>query len=279
VRVEIGDSDLPQAPVSGGSASAASVLPAVDAACRAALKNLGKLAVGDKASPLHGLAPEDLVSADAELRAKADPSRRDPFLAILNRAGTGAVEGYEKVDPAEEKKQKKDQSPVAPKEMAYQSFGAFFVEVRVHRLTCETRVSRICAAIDCGQPMNLKTARSQILGGSIFSIGAALTEHSLLDEASARWITRDLGTYHVPVAADVPAIDVQFVGPPDFAFSPLGGRGIGEIGNTGLAAAIGNAVFHATGVRIRELPITPDKILAALAAHPAAAAAAESAPA
>jgi xanthine dehydrogenase YagR molybdenum-binding subunit len=148
--------------------------------------------------------------------------------------------------------------------MAYQSFGAFFVEVRVHQLTCETRVSRIVAVMDIGQPVNLKTARSQVLGGATFGIGAALSEHSILDEKSGRWITQDLGTYHVPVNADVPEIDVTFVGPPDYKFNALGARGVGEIGNTGMAAAIGNAVYHATGVRIRELPITADKILTAL---------------
>jgi xanthine dehydrogenase YagR molybdenum-binding subunit len=91
-------------------------------------------------------------------------------------------------------------------------------------------------------------------------------EHTILDSDQGRWITHDLGTYHLPVHADVPDIDIHFVGPPDYKFNPLGSRGIGEIGNTGMAAAIGNAVYHATGVRVRELPITSDKILAALAA-------------
>jgi len=101
------------------------------------------------------------------------------------------------------------------------------------------------------------------MGGATFGIGAALSEHSILDPKSGTWITQDLGTYHVPVNADVPDMDIQFIGPPDYLFNSLGARGVGEIGNTGIAAAIGNAVYHATGVRIRELPITSEKILEA----------------
>ncbi|SDU12034.1 xanthine dehydrogenase YagR molybdenum-binding subunit [Verrucomicrobium sp. GAS474] len=265
IKVEIGDSDLPEAPVSGGSSSTASVLPVIDAAARAALKKLGTLAVADAASPLYGLDPESLSPFGGNLQAKSDASRSESFRAILARAGQGAVDATEKIDPASETKQKGEQNPLAPKKSAYQSFGAFFVEVKVHRLTCETRVTRITAAMNIGKPMNLKTARSQVIGGTVFSVGAALTEHSLLDETTGRWITRDLGTYHIPVHADIPEIDVHFVGEPDFQFNPLGARGVGEIGNTGLAAAIGNAVWHATGARVRELPITPDKILEATA--------------
>jgi xanthine dehydrogenase YagR molybdenum-binding subunit len=174
------------------------------------------------------------------------------------------VEATEGVDPASEKKQKQMESYLSWNTMAYQSFGAFFVEVRVHKLTCETRVSRVVAVMDIGQPINVKTSRSQVLGGTTFGLGAALTEHSIVDPKSGQWITQDLGTYHVPVNADVPEIDVTFVGPPDYKFNSMGARGIGEIGNTGSAAAVGNAIYHATGVRVRELPITPEKILAGL---------------
>jgi xanthine dehydrogenase YagR molybdenum-binding subunit len=264
VTARLGDSSQPEAPVSGGSQSTASLLPAVQAACRAAVKQLADLAVADTQSPLHGLDADSVTPADGALCAKADASRRQAFAEILARSGKGAVEATEAVDPANEKKQKQEQSFFSWNTMAYQSFGAFFVEVRVHRLTCETRVSRIVAVMDIGQPVNLKTARSQVLGGATFGIGAALSEHSILDEKSGQWITQDLGTYHVPVNADVPEMDVTFVGPPDFKFNALGARGVGEIGNTGMAAAIGNAVYHAAGVRIRELPITPDKILTAL---------------
>jgi xanthine dehydrogenase YagR molybdenum-binding subunit len=264
VEARLGDSDQPEAPVAGGSQSTASVLPAVQMACLSALAELAKLAVADPGSPLHGASIDNLEPADGALRLKGDPSSSQPFSAILRQAGQGAVEALESVDPADEKKDKRVQHFYSRKTTAYQSFGAFFVEVRVHKLTCETRVTRIVAAMDIGQPINLKTARSQVLGAATFGIGAALSEHTILDEESGRWITQDLGTYHLPVNADVPEIDVQFVGPPDYKFNSLGARGIGEIGNTGIAAAIGNAVYHATGARIRELPISVEKILAAM---------------
>jgi xanthine dehydrogenase YagR molybdenum-binding subunit len=261
VRAQLGDSRQPEAPVSGGSQSAASILPAVQLACQAALQQLADLASADAASPLHGLKFEELAPADGALQAKADAGKRQAFTDIIGKSGKGAVEGFAKSDPAGEKTMRQEQGMFTPKSTAYQSFGAFFVEVRVHKLTCEVRVSRLSTAMDIGQPLNLKTARSQVMGGATFGIGAALSEQSILDEKSGQWITQDLGTYHVPVNADVPAMDIQFVGPPDYKFNSLGARGVGEIGNTGIAAAIGNAVFHATGVRVRELLITPDKIL------------------
>ena len=264
IQVQLGDSTYPEGPVSGGSQSAASVLPAVQAAAQSALAALTKLATADSISPLKGLKPEEIGVDQGRLLVKANPSQNQTFVAILEKAGEGAVEAEYSVDPANDKKQKAEQSMFSPNTTAYQSFGAFFVEARVHKLTCEVRLARIVTAMDIGQPLNLKTARSQIMGGTTFGIGAALMEHTILDTEKGRWITHDLGTYHVPVNPDAPEIDIHFVGPPDYKFNPLGGRGIGEIGNTGIAAAIGNAIFHATGVRIRELPITPDKILTAM---------------
>jgi xanthine dehydrogenase YagR molybdenum-binding subunit len=267
VKARLGDSNQPEAPVSGGSQSAASILPAIQAACGAVINQLAQLAVADASSPLHGFKPGDVSATNGLLQATTDPSKQQSFSEILARAGKGAVEGNASVDPAAEKKQLKEETTTekifSPSTVAYQSFGAFFVEVRVHKLTCEARVSRLVAVMDIGQPLNLKTARSQVMGGATFGIGAALSEHTILDEKTGCWISQDLGTYHVPVNADVPAIEIRFVGPPDYKFNPLGARGVGEIGNTGIAAAIGNAIYHATGARVRELPITPDKILQA----------------
>ena len=262
VKARLGDSTEPEAPVSGGSQSTASLLPAVQAASRAAVAQLAGLASADAQSPLHSLKADDMQPEGGGLSAKDDPTKRQSYAEILSRSGKGAVEATEAVDPKTETNPERLKFPWNT--LAFQSFGAFFVEARVHKLTCETRLSRIVAVMDIGQPINLKTARSQILGGAAFGLGAALTEHSVLDEKSGCWITQDLGTYHVPVNADVPEIDVSFVGPPDYKFNDLGARGVGEIGNTGMAAAVGNAIYHATGVRIRELPITPDKILTAL---------------
>jgi xanthine dehydrogenase YagR molybdenum-binding subunit len=264
VKAHLGDSTQPEAPVSGGSQSAASILPAVQLASRSALKSLATLAIADSQSPLHGLKADDLVPVNGALALKSDPTRKEDFAQIIAQSGKGVVEATESVDPKSEKKDPREQSLLSWNTMAYQSFGAFFVEVHVHKLTCEARVSKITAVMDIGLPLNLKTARSQVMGGATFGIGAALSEDSILDSTSGQWITQDLGTYHVPVNADVPDVDIQFVGPPDYEFNSLGARGVGEIGNTGIAAAIGNAIYHATGARIRDLPITPDKILTAL---------------
>jgi xanthine dehydrogenase YagR molybdenum-binding subunit len=261
VKARLGDSTQPEAPVSGGSQSAASILPAIQMACRSAVDQLASLAIAQTQSPLHGLAKADLIPANGALQAKSDPTKKQNFAEILAESGKGVLEATESVNPMSEKKDPREQSLFSWNTLAYQSFGAFFVEVRVHKLTCEARVSRLTAVVDIGLPLNLQTARSQVMGGATFGIGAALSEDSILDSTSGQWITQDLGTYHVPVNADVPAVDIHFVGPPDYKFNSLGARGIGEIGNTGIAAAIGNAIYHATGARVRELPITPEKIL------------------
>ena len=265
IRVLIGDSTEPESPVSGGSQTAGSILPAVQLACRSALAKLADLATADAHSPLHGQTADNLEPVGGALRLKSDPARQQGFTDILAQAGQGAVEAIGSAEPSSEKKDKREQSFFSRETTSYQSFGAFFVEARVHQLTGETRLNRIVVAMDIGQPLNLKTARSQILGGATFGIGAALSEDSILDEQSGRWITHDLGTYHVPVNADVPEIDVLFVGPPDYKFNSLGARGVGEIGNTGITAAIGNAIYHATGIRMRQLPFTPDRFLSAQA--------------
>ena len=123
------------------------------------------------------------------------------------------------------------------------------------------RVKRMVSVMDCGRAMNAKTARSQILGGVVMGIGMALEEETIYDPATGLPVNRNLAEYHVPVNADIHDIEVHFVGGPDFAFNPMGARGMGEIGITGTAAAIANAVYHATGKRVRELPITLDKLI------------------
>ena len=140
------------------------------------------------------------------------------------------------------------------------SYGAQFCELRVSELTGEVRVSRWVGAFDTGRILNPKTATSQFRGGIIMGLGMALTEEVVFDERACRIINPSLAEYHVPVHADVPPIDILWTGTPD-PLAPAGARGIGEISVTGVAAAVANAVYNATGQRIRELPITPDKIL------------------
>ena len=135
------------------------------------------------------------------------------------------------------------------------------MEVRINPRRRQVKVSRVVGAYDVGRILNQKTARSQIYGGTIFGLGMALMEETLLDPHSGRVLIHNLADYHVPVQADIPDIETIFIEEPDYHFNPLGARGIGEIATTGIAAAVANAVFHATGKRVRDLPITPDKLL------------------
>lgn len=123
------------------------------------------------------------------------------------------------------------------------------------------QVSRVVSVMNCGRIVTAKPARSQIMGGVVMGIGMALSEETVYDSKTGLPVTRNLADYHVPTNADIPEIDVHFVGEPDFAFNPIGARGMGEIGITGMAAAVANAVYHATGKRVRDLPITPDKLI------------------
>src|SRR5205085_5077433 len=136
-----------------------------------------------------------------------------------------------------------------------------FVEVRIEPLLPRVQVARVVSVMNCGRVVTAKPARSQILGGVVMGIGMALMEETAYDFKTGLPATRNLADYHVPTHADIPEIEVHFVGEPDFAFNPIGARGMGEIGITGIAAAVANAVYHATGKRVRDLPITPDKLI------------------
>jgi xanthine dehydrogenase YagR molybdenum-binding subunit len=141
------------------------------------------------------------------------------------------------------------------------AFGAIFVEVRVDPELGTVRVSRAVGAYGVGRVLNPKTSRSQLMGGITFGMGMALMEHTITDARSGRYLNADIAEYHIPVHADVPPIEILFVDEVDPHVDPIGAKGIGEIGMTGVAAAIANAVYHATGVRVRDLPITLDKLL------------------
>ncbi len=252
VRFELGDSILPKTPVSGGSQTAASTGSAVYAACEEVMQKLIGMALSDAASPLHNANAQDVVAADGRLSLKSDPSKGESYAAILTRAKLPRLEAKAEAAPDKEEKKK----------YSMHAFGAQFCEVRVHEDTGEVRIARWVGAFDIGKRLNEKTAESQIRGGIIFGIGMGLTEATITDERDARLVNANLAEYHVPVNADVPHIDVIFVDPPmDTHINPLGVKGVGEIGIVGAPAAIANAVYHATGMRIRELPLTPDKVL------------------
>jgi len=250
VRFELGDTRLPEAPVSGGSQTVASVGPAVHQAARAARDKLIATALGDSASSLHGLNANDVDAAGGWLFSKADPSRRDSMAAVVTRNGGQPVSGEASADQGDEKKR-----------YAMQAFGAVFVEVHVDPDLGTIRVPRIVGAYGVGRVINRKTAHSQLMGGIVWGLGMGLMEKTEMDWRFGRAVNANLADYHVPVNADIGSIDITMLEEHDAHINELGAKGVGEIGITGVAAAIANAVYHATGKRIRDLPITPDKLI------------------
>jgi xanthine dehydrogenase YagR molybdenum-binding subunit len=223
----------------------------VSAAHQKLVKEL--LGLAGNRSPLSGLLPEDVGGRDGGLCALDDDSRFETYAAILARARRKEL-SVEAEAPM----------PSELEHWSMHSHSALFCEVRVHVVTGEIRVSRFLGAFDCGRIINAKTAGSQFRGGIIMGLGLALMEETQFDERNGRVMNPSLADYHVPVHLDVPPIDIIWNDEPD-PHTPMGGRGIGEIGITGVGAAVANAVFNATGKRIRDLPITLDKLLAATA--------------
>jgi xanthine dehydrogenase YagR molybdenum-binding subunit len=250
VRFELGDTSFPETPVSGGSQTAASTGSAVRRAALDLRAALVQAALDDPASPLHGsnLDVIDVKNGQLSLRGSAD--KADSFLDVLRRSGKPEISARADVSEKPERH-----------EYSTHSFGAQFVEVSVHEDTREVRVTRVVSAFGAGKILNAKTARSQLIGGIVWGIGFALHEHTAWDLRNGRAVTRDLADYHVPVHADVPEIEIITIEEDDPYVNDVGAKGIGEIGITGVNAAIANAVFHATGQRVRDLPITPDKLL------------------
>jgi xanthine dehydrogenase YagR molybdenum-binding subunit len=245
IQPDLGDSSLPPAPVAGGSQSTASVGPAVQMAAESVKSKLIQLAMSEKRSPFAGA--KDVSYANGELLSG---DRRISLSEFLNGLGRSSVEATVSTEPGAEKSK-----------FAFHSFGAQFCEVKVNQWTSEVRVNRVTTVMDIGTVVNPKTARSQVIGGAVFAIGMVLFEGSHLDESNGRFSNGNLADYLVATNADVPFIDVHFLDKPDTVFNPVGARGVGEIGITGLPAAIANAVFNATGIRIRDIPITPEKLI------------------
>ena len=254
VRFDLGDSLMPRTPVAGGSQSVSSVGSAVKAALEAVRFKLLDLTRGDSGSPLNGLNADQVEFAGGRLVSSSDTGKAEAFEAILKRHGKDSLEADAESKPGSEKK-----------EYSMHAFGAHFCEVRVDEDLGSVRISRWTCAHACGRIMNEKTAHSQIRGGVVMGIGMALMEETHIDERWGRVITDDLADYHVPVHADIPHIDSYFVEEEDSHANPIGTKGIGEIGITGVAAAVANAVFNATGLRLRDLPLTPDKLILARA--------------
>lgn len=284
VKVKLGDSEFPKGANSGGSQVTASVGPAIRAASLGVISKLIKMSVADAKSPLHGQKEADITAENGRIFLKNNSSTGEAYTEILNRQGmkelqaqavtkvstrqqtesNPAVAGSSEEQIAEESKTNaavQEDEKMDRKPYAFHSFGAHFVKVLVDPDLGTVRVDKAVAVMDVGTIMNLKTAKNQIMGGMIFGIGMALMEETHYDPNRGRPVTKDLANYLVPVNADMPDFEIEFINKPDTIISPIGARGIGEIGITGIAAAVTNAIYHATGKRVRELPVTPDKLI------------------
>ncbi len=270
VTVELGDTELPPAPGAGGSNSTASIATVVAKACEQIRSRIAAAAAAAVDGPFHGLDPAGLVLADGALRAPDGST--EPLDVAMGRAAGGAIEAYAEniphgVPDGALKKLYQGQATLMGgaklKDRIQFAFGAQFVEVRVHAQTREIRVPRLVGAFAAGRIVNPKAAKSQLMGGQIWGMSAALHEATEIDRRAARYYNDDLAEYLIPVNADVQQVTTIMLPEQETQVNDLGIKGIGELGNVGLNAAVANAVFHATGVRVRELPIRAEKLLAA----------------
>lgn len=252
VRVELGDSDFPPSPGSGGSWGAASSGSAVLDACTALRGKLAAAATTDAASPLYRGDPARAVMAGGRLQADG---KAESLRALLARAAPGGIIAMGEIQRG------KDYV-----DYSQHAYGAHFAEVGVDPDSGEIRLRRMLGVFAAGRILNPKTARSQMIGGMIWGVGAALMEESWVDPRYGAFVNRDLASYHVPAHADIPAIEAIFLDEHDDKANPLGAKGVGELGICGAGASLANAVFNATGVRVREYPLTLDKVFAALRA-------------
>ncbi|MEM8772255.1 MAG: xanthine dehydrogenase family protein molybdopterin-binding subunit [Pseudomonadota bacterium] len=251
VTVRIGDTSFPRAPYVAGSVTMNSVGSAVLIGARALKARLAQAAVAHEGAPLYGADPETLIAQDGALVDPADPRRRESLAAMARRAEGGGVSEVGTFEPA-------------AATSSSRSLGAQFVEVRVDPLLGRIRVSRMLGAFAVGRVVSPKTARSQATGGMIWGVGEALMEKTELDPATARPVNASFLDNYVPVQGDVPEIDVLFVDDIDTDPNPLGSKSIGEVVSTGVAPAIANALYNATGVRVTSLPIRTETLLAQL---------------
>ena len=277
VIFELGDTAFPAAPVAGGSWLTASIAPAAAEAAELALQAIATLAVADAKSPLKGRTVAELAFGDGRVFLKNNPKVGETFAAVVKRTGQPYVEACARAETMAaardngglKQSQKPPCVPIEPSaetdhdedKYAFHSFGAQFCKVRVDPELGTVRILDWAAVIDAGTILNPKTARNQIMGGVGFGIGMAMCEETPYDPRNGRPVARNLADYHFAANADVSDIQVEFVNIPDPHINRLGVRGIGEIGICGVPAAIANAIFNATGKRLRELPLTPDKVM------------------
>ena len=250
VHVEIGDSDLPPAPYSGGSGMATSLSGAIHDAVGKLVRAFLDLVGDDESSPLRGRSPDEVTTTNGGIHVVDAPSIGERYVDMLARHGLPETTADGERNPRA--------NGASPPPSG--TFAAWFAEVRVDADLGLLRVARIVSAVDAGRILNEKLARSQMIGGAVMGIGMTLLEETVFDPETGRIANATFGDYLIPANADVGEIDVLFVGTPD-TVRPLGIKGLGEIGVVGVSAAIANAVHHATGRRIRSLPITVEQLL------------------
>jgi xanthine dehydrogenase YagR molybdenum-binding subunit len=204
---------------------------------------------------VHALKMEDLIFENGQLLLAKDRSKKISYTDLLKQNNLSELEVTQQSAGGNERQQ-----------YSMYSFSVHYVKVLVHPATGVVRVAKAVAVADAGKIVSEKTAASQMIGGVVGGIGMALMEEAIIDDRFGRYVNNNLADYHVPVHADVPHIDVVFIDKKDPIINPIGAKGLGEIAIIGFAAAVANAVYHATGKRIRELPITPDKVIEAMTA-------------
>lgn len=267
ISVQLGDSDLPPAPVAGGSNTTASVSNVVAKACDEIRRQLAGAAIAAENGPLQGRRLEEIEFRDGQL---AGPDNQSEALSTaFERLGKARLESYAEnlphgVPPDGVRQLYRGVPTLAGgaklNDRIQFAFGAEFVELRIHRLTREIRCSRLLGAFAAGQIVNAKTAQSQLLGGLIWGLSSALHEATEIDRRAGRYYNADLAEYMIPVNADIGSVEVILVPEEDHLINELGIKGLGELGNVGTNAAVANAVYHATGIRIRDLPIRLEKL-------------------
>jgi xanthine dehydrogenase YagR molybdenum-binding subunit len=252
IEVVLGDTDLPPGPMNGGSMASASVIPAVYEAADGAIQKLLMTATAAANSRFSGKKPDELEFKEGRVQLKGQTEGQE-FGAVLREAHVNAASGSGSAAGTFGGKA----------EVSRHSYGVHFVEVTWEEATARLRVNRVVTVIDAGRIINPNTARNQIAGAAVMGIGMALFEETLYDHRSGAPINRNFADYVMATNADAPRIDVTFLDYPDMALNALGARGVGEIGLAGIASAISNAVYHATGIRVRDLPIKIEDLLAA----------------
>jgi xanthine dehydrogenase YagR molybdenum-binding subunit len=256
ITVALGDSSLPAGPMSGGSWATASVLPSISGACDAAVAQMLTVAAKAPGSPFTQSKPEELMLSEGRVHLKSQPaSTGQPFDAILRSVNMRSVRGDGKSDSSFTNDNMKKYS--------LHSYGAHFVEVEWDAEIARLRVSKVVSVIDVGQIINLGPARNQVEGAVVMGVGMALFEETIYDQRTGHPVNNNLADYILTTSADCPEIDVHFLNYPDFVLNELGARGVGEIGLAGVAPAITSAVYHATGVRVRELPVKIENLIQA----------------